>query len=199
MRFTINFEKKHFYLLVSLVIIAGISIAIAVVPNPGHSYDKIEIPDGVWTELDADMLDGVSIEGVVSIIYQIVRNSPPSANADKIESVDVYWDGDDLCFGVACEVQSASCSGNDVVEMACTSVCRDWHCEDFCKEIVACNGDASGSCNGGTDVEYTGGTCFSYTCSGTPSNPGWAECKCTINGVQYQNEIINQEKCTTFS
>ncbi len=27
-------------------------------PNPGHNYDQIGLPEGTWTDLDADRLDG---------------------------------------------------------------------------------------------------------------------------------------------
>jgi len=35
------------------------SAPLAQAPNPGHSYDQIELPVGTWSGLDADTLDGL--------------------------------------------------------------------------------------------------------------------------------------------
>ena len=33
----------------------------AAVPNPGHTYDQIELPAGTWSGLDADTVDGMHV------------------------------------------------------------------------------------------------------------------------------------------
>ena len=39
-------------------LVAGTASASPAAPNPGHSYDQIELPPGTWPELDADRVDG---------------------------------------------------------------------------------------------------------------------------------------------
>ena len=39
--------------------LAGTASADPAVPNPGHSYDQIELPVGTWAGMDADKLDAM--------------------------------------------------------------------------------------------------------------------------------------------
>lgn len=40
------------------------SAPLAQLPNPGHTYDQIELPPGTWTGLDADTLDGLNSDEI---------------------------------------------------------------------------------------------------------------------------------------
>ena len=40
-------------------LVAGTASASPAAPNPGHSYDQIELPAGTWPGLNADLLDGL--------------------------------------------------------------------------------------------------------------------------------------------
>ena len=49
---TVNIEKTQLiFLLISILIIMGISLVVAAVPDPGHSYTQIELPAGAWPGL----------------------------------------------------------------------------------------------------------------------------------------------------
>jgi len=39
--------------------LAGTASADPAAPNPGHSYNQIELPAGTWTGMDADKVDGL--------------------------------------------------------------------------------------------------------------------------------------------
>jgi len=70
----------------------------AAVPNPGHSYDQIELPAGTWPGLDADTLDGMDT-GAQTRYYSI-------APADF---TSYHPDVDDVAIvGTRAEVEGAS-------------------------------------------------------------------------------------------
>jgi len=63
----------------------------AQLPNPGHSYDQIELPSGTWPGLDADKVDGLDaseVGGISACFNQEV--SPPATGNQACQQADAY-------------------------------------------------------------------------------------------------------------
>jgi hypothetical protein len=54
------------------------------VPNPGHSYDQIELPVGTWPSLDADLLDGLHASEIMA------RPGFSTTTVDSVDNVGQY-------------------------------------------------------------------------------------------------------------
>ena len=114
MQVSFSVEKTHLaFFLVGLVVVIGVGLAVAAVPDPGHSYSQIELPAGAWTGLNADKVDG--FDG-----SQLCKSDGTNCPAAVHVSGGLYgwcreyYRGTSLLGGCMSE-PPASCSGNACV------------------------------------------------------------------------------------
>ncbi len=144
--------------------------------------------DGAGSSMDADLLDGHD-----SFYFESLQNT----NAESIQGKEVYWEGENLCYGDSCVINSGlTCTktGGSSYQGAPGGTCKGPICAGVCKDVVACDGDKSVDCVGGEDVYFTSGMCIGANCD----VGGECGCTCSVSGVTYDSETINGKKCVTF-
>ena len=111
-------------------------------PNPGHTYDQIELPAGTWTGLDADLLDGLHASEImgrpgfsrttVDSAGEVGLHTSVTVGADGLPVISHYdWTNGDLkvahCANAACTAGNTTTvdSGGDVGEYTSVTVGAD--------------------------------------------------------------------------
>jgi hypothetical protein len=61
-------------------------------PNPGHSYDQVELPAGTWPGLDADLLDGQQASAFASASHNHDSRYYTETELQTGGSASVHWD-----------------------------------------------------------------------------------------------------------
>lgn len=202
MKIQVNFEKKHFYiLLVLFAVFAGViyvrGLANSVPPTPWHPLQEVAINNLGSTSVDSNANGAVDASDSAKV----------SDNTLGVQGQSVYWLGlgganPQLCFdqGGTCGTQTATCSntGSAKYYVDPGQTCLNAECQAACQTEIACNGDSLGGCSGGTTSSYTAGTCT----GGQGSSCGkWCSCTCTNpQPATYTNEILvgAGRKCATF-
>jgi hypothetical protein len=82
-------------------------------PNPGHTYDQVELPVGTWTGLDADMLDGLHASEIMGRPGFATTTVDSGGDVGQWTSVTVGADGLGLISysdGITYDLKVAHCS-----------------------------------------------------------------------------------------
>lgn len=99
MKFELNINNKHLLVfVVTVVVVIGLSTGFAEPPNPGHSWEQIEIPVGVWTGLtaesavNADYATTAGSADSATIAYDLSCATPPCVDSTEINSTGLNAD-----------------------------------------------------------------------------------------------------------
>jgi hypothetical protein len=86
------------------------------IPNPGHNYDQIALPEGTWPGLDADKTDGLHASDIVTAGAGVCYTNWNSADCAPgwtavstgewtvLFSTTVGWSGSFICASPKAEV-----------------------------------------------------------------------------------------------
>ena len=190
MKISFNFEKKHFYTFLTIIIIFSTIVFVkGLVTNniPWHPLQEVSTDNSGSSSVDAD------VNGIIDIADDVLI----AQDTNSIKGRSIYWDSIDankLCYNTAgtCTTTSATClSGSSSITTNGDS-CPDCDCNLACRNTVRCEGNTA-ECSG-TQIFYSSGSCSKYVGSGR------CLCNCILgsNSQYQQGTLTGTKKCSTF-
>ncbi len=117
MQVSFSVEKTHLaFFLVGLVVVIGVAYVTAAVPNPGHSWEQIELSAGAWPGLKvewseiqgmpAGFADGIDngTEHISGMFYGLCRYETYTQGCEIFK--DAVWPAKEMS---GCEVIKCGC------------------------------------------------------------------------------------------